>query len=167
MDSLDTLVVLNDKAGFEDAVQKVIQWVSFDVNTKPQVFETNIRVLGGLLSAHIFANQTDQPFHLSWYQGELLAMSKDLGERLLRAFATPTGIPFARVCPLVLTRIGPHLVVQVDKPAEWPSTRREYRELSVCSATSLWPIILNLHNRYRRGRFPHPRVRHLKPSYGR
>ena len=90
-------MVLNDRTGFEDAVRKVIHEVSFDVDTKPQIFETNIRVLGGLLSAHIFANRTGQPFYLPWYQGELLSMAQDLGERFLPAFSTPTGIPYARV----------------------------------------------------------------------
>ncbi|KAJ3894586.1 alpha mannosidase-like protein [Lentinula edodes] len=96
VDVLDTFVVLNDRIGFENAVKNVIQWVSFDVNTKPQVFETTIRVLGGLLSGHIFASQSG-PFHLPWYRGELLSMAHDLGKRLLPAFATPTGLPLARI----------------------------------------------------------------------
>ncbi len=98
IDALDTFVVLNDPPGFEQAVRNTIRWVSFDVNTKPQVFETTIRVLGGLLSGHIYANRTGQPFHLPWYQGELLDMAQDLALRLLPAFATPTGIPYSRVC---------------------------------------------------------------------
>ncbi|PPQ77269.1 hypothetical protein CVT25_010851 [Psilocybe cyanescens] len=97
IDVLDTLVVLDDRQGFEKAVRNVIEWVSFDVNTKPQVFETTIRVLGGLLSGHIFANQTGQPFHLPWYRGELLSLAHDLGKRLLPAFSTPTGLPYARI----------------------------------------------------------------------
>ena len=97
IDSLDTLVVLNDTQGFDKAVRDIIDWVSFDVNTKPQVFETTIRVLGGLLSGHQFANRTGQPFHLPWYQGQLLSMARDLGERLLPAFKTPTSLPYARV----------------------------------------------------------------------
>lgn len=97
IDSLDTLVVLNDTQGFDKAVHDIIDWVSFDVNTKPQVFETTIRVLGGLLSGHQFANQTGQPFHLPWYQGQLLSMAHDLGQRLLPAFQTPTSLPYARV----------------------------------------------------------------------
>ncbi|KAJ4466510.1 alpha mannosidase-like protein [Lentinula aciculospora] len=96
IDVLDTFIVLDDYKGFETAVRNVIQWVSFDVNTKPQVFETTIRVLGGLLSGHIFANQTG-PFHLPWYRGELLNMAHDLGKRLLPAFSTPTGLPLARI----------------------------------------------------------------------
>lgn len=97
VDALDTFVVMNDPPGFEKAVRDVIQWVSFDVNTKPQVFETTIRVLGGLLSGHLQADKKDQPFHLPWYQGELLTMAHDLGLRLLPAFSTPTGLPYARV----------------------------------------------------------------------
>ncbi|OBZ71803.1 ER degradation-enhancing alpha-mannosidase-like protein 1 [Grifola frondosa] len=100
IDALDTFVVLNDPPGFERAVHDIIDWVSFDVNTKPQVFETNIRVLGGLLSGHLFANQTGQPYHLPWYRGELLALARDLGNRLLPAFQTPTGLPYARVLNL-------------------------------------------------------------------
>ncbi|KIM46267.1 glycoside hydrolase family 47 protein [Hebeloma cylindrosporum] len=97
IDVLDTLVVLDDRQGFETAVRNVIDWVSFDVDTKPQVFETTIRVLGGLLSGHIFSNQTGQPFYLPWYKGELLSLAHDLGKRLLPAFATPTGLPYARI----------------------------------------------------------------------
>ncbi|KAG7449275.1 alpha mannosidase-like protein [Guyanagaster necrorhizus] len=97
IDVLDTFIVLDDRQGFDTAVKNVIQSVSFDVNTRPQVFETTIRVLGGLLSGHIFANQTGQPFYLPWYRGELLQMAHDLGKRLLPAFSTPTGLPYARI----------------------------------------------------------------------
>jgi ER degradation enhancer, mannosidase alpha-like 1 len=97
IDVLDTLVILDDRDGFDKAVKNIIEWVSFDVDTKPQVFETTIRVLGGLLSGHMFANSTRHRFHLPWYHGELLDMAHDLGKRLLPAFSTPTGLPYARV----------------------------------------------------------------------
>ncbi|KAI0347071.1 alpha-mannosidase [Trametopsis cervina] len=97
VDVLDTLVVLNDTLNFEKAVRDVIDWVQFDVDTKPQVFETTIRVLGGLLSGHQFASTSGQPFYIPWYRGELLSLAYDLGTRLLPAFKTPTGIPYARI----------------------------------------------------------------------
>jgi hypothetical protein len=50
-DVLDSLPILGDHVGFEKAVKDVIEWVSFDVDTKPQLFETNIRVLGGICFA--------------------------------------------------------------------------------------------------------------------
>jgi len=42
--------ILDDKKRFEDAVRLVIDNVSFDVDSKVQVFEVNIRVLGALVS---------------------------------------------------------------------------------------------------------------------
>lgn len=93
----------------------------FDLDSKVQVFETVIRGLGGLLSAHLFAvgelpitgydarpdpgeTGTD-PLELapiSWpngfkYDGQLLRLALDLGQRLLPAFYTETGIPYPRV----------------------------------------------------------------------
>ncbi|KAH7100649.1 glycoside hydrolase [Auriculariales sp. MPI-PUGE-AT-0066] len=97
VDVLDTFVVLQDRPGFDDAVRKVVQHVTFDVDTRPQVFETTIRALGGLISGHIFASEPRYGFALDWYNGELLTLALDLGERLLPAFQTSTGIPYARV----------------------------------------------------------------------
>lgn len=34
---------------------------------------------------------------MSWYNGELLDLARDIGERLLPAFNTTTGIPYPRV----------------------------------------------------------------------
>jgi ER degradation enhancer, mannosidase alpha-like 1 len=73
IDVLDTFVVMNDRRGFAQAVQNVINAVhSFDIDSRPQVFETNIRVLGGLLSGHQFASNPNHRFHLKWYKGEVV-----------------------------------------------------------------------------------------------
>ena len=90
----------------------------FDLDSKVSVFETVIRGVGGLLSAHLFA-AGDLPIkdyrvveHLvtlrsgqqgiQWssrfvYDGQLLRLATDLASRLLPAFATSTGIPYPRV----------------------------------------------------------------------
>jgi mannosidase alpha-like ER degradation enhancer 1 len=99
VDNIDSFVIMNNRAGFQRAVKDVIRHVSFDVDTKPQVFETTIRVLGGLLSAHIFSSEASYGFALPGYKSELLTLAYDLGRRLLPAFNTPTGIPYARVRP--------------------------------------------------------------------
>ncbi|KAG4077628.1 hypothetical protein HA402_008888 [Bradysia odoriphaga] len=98
VDSLDTLVLLNDFEEFEHAVKLVIENVQFDSDIVVSVFETNIRMIGGLLSAHILAEYIQKEAdYMPWYRGELLEMAKDLGYRLLPAFNTSTGIPHARV----------------------------------------------------------------------
>ena len=98
VDALDTFVILGDKPGFERAVRTVIDQVHFDLDVRVQVFEVTIRMLGGLLSSHIFATDAKYGFDLPWYKGELLDLAYDLGKRLLPAFTnSPTGIPWARV----------------------------------------------------------------------
>lgn len=88
----------------------------FDLDSKVQVFETTIRGLGGLLSAHLFAvgelpirgydpveeEQVNGQVGILWhdgfiYDGQLLRLAHDLGRRLLPAFHTPTGLPYPRV----------------------------------------------------------------------
>lgn len=93
----------------------------FDQDSKVQIFETVIRGVGGLLSAHLFAVgelpipgyepawpddwASDDPLELppiKWpngfvYDGQLLRLALDLSQRLLPAFYTNTGIPYPRV----------------------------------------------------------------------
>lgn len=98
IDTLDALVILGDLAEFEHAVKLIINDVTFDNDVVVSVFETNIRVVGGLLSAHILAEYLQQRDGIMpWYKGELLDLAKDAGYRLLPAFNTTTGIPHSRV----------------------------------------------------------------------
>lgn len=98
IDTLDTLAVLGDLEEFEHAVQLIIQDVSFDKDIVVSVFETNIRVLGGLLSGHVLSEYLQHKAGVMlWYRGELLEMARDLGYRLLPAFNTTTGIPHSRI----------------------------------------------------------------------
>jgi hypothetical protein len=95
----------------------------FDVDSKVQVFETVIRGVGGLLSAHLFASgdlpitgykprrakgsgklqlQKGEIPAIAWpngfkYNGQLLRLALDLAQRLLPAFYTATGMPYPRV----------------------------------------------------------------------
>lgn len=97
IDSLDMLPLLGDQKAFELGVKNVIDLVSFDVDSKVQVFEVTIRVMGGLLSAHQYASLPELNSTIGWYQGELLSLATDLGNRLLPAFDSPTGIPYPRI----------------------------------------------------------------------
>uniref|UniRef100_A0A668AG39 alpha-1,2-Mannosidase n=1 Tax=Myripristis murdjan TaxID=586833 RepID=A0A668AG39_9TELE len=98
IDTLDTLVVLNKLDDFEDAVRKTVREVRLDNDVVVSVFETNIRVLGGLLGAHVMADHLRQRGErMQWYEDELLHMAKELGHRLLPAFNTTSGLPYPRV----------------------------------------------------------------------
>uniref|UniRef100_A0A8C3AFF0 alpha-1,2-Mannosidase n=1 Tax=Cyclopterus lumpus TaxID=8103 RepID=A0A8C3AFF0_CYCLU len=98
IDTLDTLVVLNKLDEFEDAVRKAMTDVRLDNDVVVSVFETNIRVLGGLLGAHVMADLLRQRGErMLWYRDELLHMAKELGYRLLPAFNTTSGLPYPKV----------------------------------------------------------------------
>ncbi|XP_069794269.1 ER degradation-enhancing alpha-mannosidase-like protein 3 isoform X2 [Narcine bancroftii] len=98
VDSLDTLALLNQVEKFEAAVRKVINDVHLDNDIVVSVFETNIRVLGGLLGGHAMATiLKEQSEQMQWYNDELLYMAKELGYRLLPAFNTTSGLPYPRV----------------------------------------------------------------------
>ncbi|XP_034368920.1 ER degradation-enhancing alpha-mannosidase-like protein 3 isoform X3 [Arvicanthis niloticus] len=98
IDSLDTLVVLNKTKEFEDAVRKVLRDVNLDNDVVVSVFETNIRVLGGLLGGHSLAIMLkEKGEHMQWYNDELLQMAKQLGYKLLPAFNTTSGLPYPRI----------------------------------------------------------------------
>uniref|UniRef100_A0A3B4BJ00 alpha-1,2-Mannosidase n=1 Tax=Periophthalmus magnuspinnatus TaxID=409849 RepID=A0A3B4BJ00_9GOBI len=98
IDTLDTLVVLNKLDEFEEAVRKVVRDIRLDNDVVVSVFETNIRVLGGLLGAHVMADLfRQQGERMQWYRDELLHMAKDLGHRLLPAFNTTILNPLSRI----------------------------------------------------------------------
>jgi hypothetical protein len=98
IDSLDMLAIIGDREEFVRAVNLVIKHVTFDRNVEVSVFESTIRVIGGLISAHMLASpkflgiMTEEEYH-----DELLNLAVDLGKRLLPAFDTPTGLPVHRI----------------------------------------------------------------------
>ncbi|KAJ2376681.1 hypothetical protein H4S02_007856, partial [Coemansia sp. RSA 2611] len=103
VDTLDTLAVLGDREGFARGIEKTLLYLeNFNIDSHVQVFESTIRMLGGLLSAHIIATDESDILGVRLdtdgeYGGELLRLARELGHRLLPAFeASPSGIPFAR-----------------------------------------------------------------------
>ncbi|SPO03092.1 related to alpha-mannosidase IC (MNSIC) [Cephalotrichum gorgonifer] len=83
VDSLDTLYLLGLRAEFDEAVERVAQ-INFGSSTAARVntFETTIRYLGGLLSAHDLSGRP-----------VLLRKAVELGDLLLVAFDTPSRLP--------------------------------------------------------------------------
>jgi mannosidase alpha-like ER degradation enhancer 2 len=83
VDAFDTMVLMGLKEEAADAKRLILDRLSFDRDVSVQVFEVTIRLLGGLLSAY----QMDR-------DPGFLRLATDLGNRLLPAFDTPTGMPF-------------------------------------------------------------------------
>ncbi|CAI0398897.1 unnamed protein product [Linum tenue] len=97
IESLSSLVIMGNNTEFERAVGWLSKNLSFDVDARVNLFECNIRVLGGLVSAHILASDSKNRLIQGSYDNELLGLAEDLGRRFLPAFDTPTGLPYAWV----------------------------------------------------------------------
>ncbi|XP_005930534.1 mannosyl-oligosaccharide 1,2-alpha-mannosidase IA [Haplochromis burtoni] len=84
VDALDTLYIMEMFEEFDAATDWVEKSLDFNVNAEVSVFEVNIRFVGGLLSAYYLSGK--EVFRRK---------AVELGEKLLPAFKTPTGIPWA------------------------------------------------------------------------
>ena len=83
VDSLDTMIIMGFDREARDTREYIVKNLSFDKDFYVQNFEITIRLLGGLLSAYQLTGDK-----------RLLNLAEDLGNRLLPAFNSPTGMPY-------------------------------------------------------------------------
>ncbi|MDP2957301.1 MAG: glycoside hydrolase family 47 protein [Longimicrobiales bacterium] len=86
LDAYDTMLLMGLDEEAARAKDLIFERLSFDHDMTVQVFEVNIRILGALLSAYQMEGDP------RW-----LELATDLADRLLPAFASPTGLPYVRV----------------------------------------------------------------------
>ncbi|XP_053950505.1 ER degradation-enhancing alpha-mannosidase-like protein 2 [Anastrepha ludens] len=97
IDALDTLATMGNYTEFRRVV-KILESMDFDKDINVSVFETNIRIVGGLISAHLLSNRAGLALEPGWpCQGPLLRLAEDVARRLLPAFDTATGMPYGTV----------------------------------------------------------------------
>uniref|UniRef100_A0A3P8RGE5 alpha-1,2-Mannosidase n=1 Tax=Astatotilapia calliptera TaxID=8154 RepID=A0A3P8RGE5_ASTCA len=118
IDALDTMWIMGLKEEFAEAKTWVEKDLSFNKNVDVNLFETTIRILGGLLSTYHLTG--DQLF---------LEKAKDIGSRLMPAFKTPSKIPFSDVNIGKGTAHPPRWTSD-STLAEVTSIQLEFRELS-------------------------------------
>lgn len=82
VDALDTLYLMDMKSEFNQSRDFILERLDFNRSEWVSVFETNIRVVGGLLSA--FELSGDKRF---------VKKAQECADHLLKAFDTKTGIP--------------------------------------------------------------------------
>lgn len=85
IDSLSTLMLMNMTDEWKEAANWV-QELNFNQNSFFDTFETNIRVVGGLLSAYDYSS--DPMF---------LKKGREVASKLLRAFNSKSGFPYPRI----------------------------------------------------------------------
>lgn len=118
IDALDTMWILGQKQEFEEAKKWVIDELNLGKSVDVNLFETTIRILGGLLSVYNLTG--DQVF---------LDKASELGDRLMPAFNTPSKIPYSDV-NIGLGTAHPPRWTSDSTVAEVTSIQLEFRELS-------------------------------------
>jgi mannosidase alpha-like ER degradation enhancer 2 len=114
LDAFDTMLLMGLTAQAARAKRLILDSLSFDRDFPVQVFEVTIRELGGLISAY----QMDG-------DPRFLALARDLGNRLLPAFGSRTGMPYRFVNLRTGVVTGP-----VSNPAEIGTLTLEFGTLS-------------------------------------
>ncbi|EEB15625.1 conserved hypothetical protein [Pediculus humanus corporis] len=99
IDALDTLAVMGNFTEFRRVVNILIKNADFVKNNiNVSVFETNIRIIGGLLSAHLLSQRAGIVVEEGWpCNGPLLELAENVAHRLIAAFDTTTGMPYGTV----------------------------------------------------------------------
>lgn len=134
VDALDTMYIMGLTDEFQEARNWVDTQLNFNKNQEVNLFETTIRVLGGLLSA----------YHLSGDE-MFLAKAIDLGDRLMPAFKTPSGIPFSDTNLLTLKSHAPKWSPD-SSTSEVTTIQLEFRDLSWCSGDDKFERAINTVN---------------------
>lgn len=118
VDSLDTMYIMSLNNEFSEAKTWVDKNLVFTLNRDVNLFEVTIRVLGGLLSA----------YHLS---GDKIFLNKaaTLGDRMMPAFSTSSGVPYSDVNLGTKTAHGPKWGPD-SSTSEVTSIQLEFRDLS-------------------------------------
>jgi glycosyl hydrolase family 47 len=122
VDALDTLILMHLDAEAGRARSLIVTDLSFDRDIYVKNFEVAIRLLGGLLSSYQLTGDR-----------RLLNLAEDLGNRLLPAFNSPTGLPYV----YVNLRTG-ETRVPVTNPAETGTLLLEFGTLSKLTGRSVF-----------------------------
>ena len=86
LDALDTMILMGFTGEADSTREYLVSHLSFDRDVYVKNFEFTIRLLGGLLSCYQLTGDK-----------RLLRLATDLGDRLLHAFDSPTGMPYVYV----------------------------------------------------------------------
>jgi hypothetical protein len=114
VDAFDTMILMDLTEEAKEAKELIFKDLDFEVDMDVQNFEVSIRIFGGLLSAYELDGDP-----------RFLSLAEDLGKRLIKAFNSPTGMPYRYVNLKTGVTSGP-----VSNPAEIGTYLIEYGTLS-------------------------------------
>jgi len=136
VDSLDTMMLMNLTSRLVHAREWIDKSLTWEQDQDVNVFETTIRMLGGLLSAHYlstaFPDMAPIPDDDPGTPGEdlYLEKAKDLADRVMGAFESPSGVPYASVNLATSKGIPSHADMGASSTAEVSTLQLEFKYLA-------------------------------------
>jgi len=129
IDALDTLMLMNLTIQLSHARQWVSQSLNWEQDQNVNTFETTIRMMGGLLSAHYL--QKELNIKAEDDNNDLyIEKATDLAERLLGAFNTKSGVPYASVNLKTTAGVPSHADDGASSTAEAATLQLELKYLA-------------------------------------
>lgn len=144
VDALDTMILMNLTTELAHARDWMTTTLDYDIDHDVNTFETTIRMLGGLLSAHYLSSEFPDMAPLPVKKGSnaedfYLEKAMDLADRLLGAYESNSGIPFASVNLHSSMGILSHADGGASSTAEATTLQLEMKYLSkLTGETNFW-----------------------------
>ncbi|KAK4553005.1 mannosyl-oligosaccharide alpha-1,2-mannosidase [Recurvomyces mirabilis] len=142
VDALDTMMLMNLTTELEHARQWVRHNLTYDQDHDVSTFETTIRMLGGLLSAHYLSSSFPgvyAPVNDALSDDMYIEKAAELADRLIGAFDTQSGVPLASVNLRTQKGIPSHADGGASSTAEATSVQLELKYLSkLTGETGYW-----------------------------
>ncbi|PSN59093.1 seven-hairpin glycosidase [Corynespora cassiicola Philippines] len=136
VDSLDTLMIMNLTEQLIDCRKWLHRNLDYDQDQDINTFETTIRILGGLLSAHYLSSTV--PGASSRRDRVYLDKAIDLADRLLGVYDTRTGIPYASLHLANRKGIRSHADEGSSSTAEATTLQLEMKYLSNITGNEIY-----------------------------
>jgi len=133
IDALDTMMLMNLSSELGHARQWIHHNLTYDQDHDVSTFETTIRMLGGLLSAHYLTTSFPgvyAPVDDGLSNDMYIEKASDLADRLLGAFDTQSGVPLASVNLHTTKGIPSHADAGASSTAEATSVQLEMKYLA-------------------------------------
>lgn len=148
VDALDTLMIMNLTSRVQHARSWIHQSLQYNQNHDVNTFETTIRMLGGLLSAHYLSTTYPNLAPIAdddkGSPGEDLYIEKatDLADRILGAFDSNSGVPFASVNLNTSDGIPSHADNGASSTAEATTVQLEFKYLAkLTGEAEYWRVV--------------------------
>lgn len=144
VDSLDTLMLMNLTTRLSNARKWMTTKLDYDQDKDVNTFETTIRMLGGLLSAHYLSTSFPDMAPLAeddvGTPGEdlYLETAKDLADRIIGAFESPSGIPYASFNLKTFQGIPSHDDAGASSTAEAGTLQLEMKYLTKLTGETIY-----------------------------